>query len=129
MIELPHGKRSVGCKWLFTIKHKTDGSIERFKAWLVAKGFAQSYCIDYQETFAQIAKLNAIRVLMLLATNLDRQLHQQDIKNAFLNGDLEEEVYMDLPPGIDRNTCQLQQGVQIAKITIWTQAISSSMVW
>ena len=58
--ELPHGKKLVGCKWIFTAKYKADGSVERYKAHLVGKGFTQSYGIDYQETFAPIAKLNTI---------------------------------------------------------------------
>lgn len=104
--KLPIGKRPVGCKWVFTIKHKADGSVERFKACLVAKGFTQSYGIDYQETFALVAKLNTIRVLFSLAATRDWPLHQLDVKNAFMNGDFEEEVYMDIPPGFENSSNQ-----------------------
>ena len=74
------------------------GSIER-KARVVAKGFTQTYGVDYQVTFAPITKMNSIRALISLAANLDQPLNQLYVKNALLHGDLEEEVYMDVPPG------------------------------
>ena len=97
LLDLPKGKQPVGCKWIFTVKYKSDGRVERYKTRLVAKGFTQAYGIDYQETFAHGAKLHTMRVLLSLAVNLDWTLQQLDVKNAFLNGDLENEVYMKIP--------------------------------
>ena len=114
--DLPKGKKPVGCKWVFIVKTKVDGSIERYKARIVAKGFTQSFGIDYQETFAPVAKLNTVRILLSLAVNLDWPLHQLDVKNAFLNGDLTEEVYMEIPPGMEtpataQKVCRLRKSL------------------
>ncbi|KAH9762305.1 protein kinase domain-containing protein [Citrus sinensis] len=92
-VDLPQGKVVVGCKWVFTVKYNSDGSLERYKARLVAKSYTQTYGIDYSETFSPVAKLNIVCVLLSIAANLDSSLNQLDVKNAFINGDLEEEAY------------------------------------
>ena len=93
-------KKISGIQVVFTIKYKPNGLIEWYKAKLVAKGYTQAYGIDYQETFALVAKMNFVRVLLSLTANLDWPLQKFDVKNVFLHGNLEE-VFMDLPLGFE----------------------------
>ncbi|KAL1193519.1 Retrovirus-related Pol polyprotein from transposon RE2 [Cardamine amara subsp. amara] len=114
MMRLPKGKKPVGCRWVYTIKYKSSGEIERYKARLVAKGYTQVYGEDYTETFAPVAKLHSVRILLSIAVNLSWDLWQMDVKNAFLQGELEEEVYMASPPGYDHEAgevCRLRKAI------------------
>ena len=90
----------VGCKQIYKIKTRSDGSIERYKARLVAKDFTQEYKIDYEETFTPVARISSVRALLTVAAANKLDIFQMDVKNAFLNRDLSEEVYMQPPPGL-----------------------------
>ncbi|CAA7396194.1 unnamed protein product [Spirodela intermedia] len=92
-------KKTVGCRWVYMIKYKSNGTIERFKAWLVAKGFTQCYGIDYMETFASVAKMGIVSILISLAVHYGWSLLQYDVKNTFLYGEILEKIYMELPLG------------------------------
>ena len=96
---LPAGHRAIGLKWVFKVKKDPDGNIIKHKARLVAKGYAQREGVDFEEVFAPVARIETVRLLIAIAAQRGWQIHHMDVKSAFLNGDLVEEVYVQQPPG------------------------------
>ncbi|CAM8987232.1 unnamed protein product [Rhodiola kirilowii] len=97
--ELLVGKNDVSSKWIYRITRKSDDTIERLKARLVARRFTQLEGLDYHETFAHVVKMNTVRTFLVVASSKGQPLYQLDVDNAFLHDHLDEEVYMILPPG------------------------------
>ncbi|KAK8652414.1 hypothetical protein V6N13_061432 [Hibiscus sabdariffa] len=116
LVEPPEGIKPIGCKWVFKKKTDMDGNVQTYKGRLIAKGFRQIHGIDYDETFSPVAMIKSIRILLAIAAFHDYEIWQMDVKTAFLNGKLEEDVYMTQPEGFvapknARKVCKLQRSI------------------
>ena len=116
LCELPPGRKAIGSRWVYKVKLNSDGSVERYKARLVAKGFSQKPHLDYTETFAPVAKFASLRTVLAIAAAEDMEIDHMDISTAFLNGDLDEEIYMAQPegfaaPGQEHLVCCLKKSL------------------
>ncbi|GJY89246.1 retrotransposon protein, putative, ty1-copia subclass, partial [Tanacetum coccineum] len=116
LVDLPPNYKTVGSKWLFKKKTDMDGNIHTYKAHLVAKGFTQTYRVDYEDTFSPVADRKAIRILIAIAAYYDYEIWQMNVKIAFLNGRLNEDVYMVQPEGFVNpkhhgRVCKLQRSI------------------
>ena len=103
----PAATNLVGCRWIFKIKRDKDGNISKFKARLVAQGFTQVYGIDYAETYAPVARYSSIRLILALASHYNWELHQMDVRTAYLNGELDVPIYMRAPDGLEPHQSDL----------------------
>ncbi|KAK0589794.1 hypothetical protein LWI29_018597 [Acer saccharum] len=101
LVPLPEGAKPIGCKWIFKTKRDSKGNVERYKARLVAKGFTQKEGIDFKETFSPVSTKDSFRTIMALVAHFDLELHQMDVKTAFLNGDIDETIYMVQPENFE----------------------------
>jgi hypothetical protein len=116
LVEPPVGVNPIGCKWVFKKKTDMDGKVHTYKARLVAKGYKQIHGIEYDETFSLVAMLKSVRILLAIAAYHDYEIWQMDVKTAFLNGNLLEDVYMTQPEGFDipeeaQKICKLQRSI------------------
>jgi transposase InsO family protein len=116
LVELPADREPIGCRWVFRIKKLADGRVDRYKARVVAQGFSQVFGVDYQDTFAPVAKLTSMRAVLAMAAIEDLEVHQMDVAAAYLNGDLEEEIYMRQPEGFEEHgkahlVCRLRKSI------------------
>jgi transposase InsO family protein len=134
LVPLPRGRKAISSKWVFKVKETVDGLIERYKARLVAKGFLQKYGVDFEETFAPVAKFASIRIILSIAAQYNLVLHQMDVKTAFLNGLLDEEIYMKQPEGFvdpkyPDHVCKLKRALYGLKQSprMWNQTIDDFM--
>jgi hypothetical protein len=101
LVDLPEGKNTIGVKWVYKTKLNAKSRVEKYKAILVAQGYGQQSGIDYNETFAPVLRIDTVRMVLAIAAQNRWITHQMDIKYAFLNGYLEEEVYVIQPPGYE----------------------------
>ncbi|RVW18166.1 Retrovirus-related Pol polyprotein from transposon TNT 1-94 [Vitis vinifera] len=116
LVEPPKGVKPIGCKWIYKKKRGIDGKVQTYKARLVAKGYTQKEGIDYEETFSPVAMLKSIRILLSIAAYFDYEIWQMDVKTAFLNGSLDECIYMKQPEGFITNgqehlLCKLNRSI------------------
>ena len=120
LVEPPEGVKPVGCKWIYKKKRGTDGKVETYKARLVAKGYTQNEGIDYEETFSPVAMLKSIRIFLSIAAHLNYEICQMDVKTAFLNGNLDECIYMMQPDGFiatgqEHMLCKLKKSMDLSR--------------
>ncbi|KAK1680533.1 hypothetical protein QYE76_041381, partial [Lolium multiflorum] len=127
LVDLPDSRKAVENKWIFKRKTDADGNVTVYKARLVAKGFRQIQGVDYDETFSPVAKLKSVRILLAIAAFFDYEIWQMDVKMAFLNGDIEEELYMVQPKGfVDPKNADMLKQCTVAKSSTESEYIAAS---
>ncbi|KAI3463685.1 hypothetical protein Pfo_020348, partial [Paulownia fortunei] len=123
LVDLPSGCKTVGNKWVLKVKRKLDGSINKYKAQLVAKGYTLREGIDYEKIFSPVVRFASIRLILVIVAHLDLKLFQMDVKIAFLNGELDEEIYIDQPIGFQ----EIGQERKVRR-SKWTETIVQTVV-
>lgn len=123
LMELPNGRKIIRVQWVYKTKLNSKGEVDKYKARLVVKGYKQRYGIDYQEVFAPVTHLKTIWMVLTLVAQRSWKVYQMDVKSAFLNGHLEEEAYIDQPPGYvkkdeEHKVCHLKKALYDLKQTL-----------
>ena len=133
IVKLPAGKKAIGSRWFMKIKRLADGSIDRYRARLVAKGYSQRPGFDFLETFAPTVRVSAVRAILAIAAIEDLELRSIDVSHAFLNGDLEEEIYMEQPEGFEvggpDHVCRLKKSLYGLKQAgrVWNKKLHATL--
>jgi hypothetical protein len=132
LVELPEGKKVVGCKWVYKIKRDSSGNVVKFKARLVAQGFTQQFGIDYDEVFAPVINKTSLRIMLSVASKKKMKLIHWDVKTAYLCGELNEEIFMRQPKGYEKRSlvCKLKKSIYGLKQSArcWNQKLHSVLV-
>ena len=116
LVEAPNGIKPIGCKWVYKIKRGIDRKVKTFKVWLVAKTYTHKEGFDYKETFSLIAMIKSIRILLSIVAHKNYEIWKMDVKTTFLNGSLDETIYMVQPEGFiakgqEKKVCKLQKSI------------------